>query len=262
MKVRQISIGVICTAIGLIAFSSCGNNPVDSNSFTFAYEQLSIQLNQAYEQDSQEQLDIFFENWIELIPPHTPQEISSFPDTVKEAYAVFEEFYTPANLSHITGGQHENFESEFRYVVVQNQLEIAVADTNPEFYYYRGVNLQEMYIDDFRPSIQNQDYYPPAYLSEQADSVIFYYLFNSDSTYIDDHNERVGFLRQAMQLTHHHWIPDYHKYTMPHASRVIFNDSFTKARIQFRVFYQFGDAYLERKQGEWKLMRSELTAIE
>jgi len=73
---------------------------------------------------------------------------------------------------------------------------------------------------------------------------------------------RTQFLRQVMQLTHHHWFSDYHKATMPIASQVIFDKSLTKALITFRIFYQFGDAYLEKREGSWTLLSSRLTAIE
>ena len=65
-----------------------------------------------------------------------------------------------------------------------------------------------------------------------------------------------------MQLTHHHWIADYHKATMPVLSCLYVNSDLSQARINFRVFYQFGEAYIERTQTGWTLISSELTMIE
>ena len=74
-------------------------------------------------------------------------------DTIAAAYEVFIEYYSPINLSRLTGGGHENFETDFRYLVIQNSLQVSVADTNPLYYYYQGVNLTKSYIEDFRPTI-------------------------------------------------------------------------------------------------------------
>lgn len=244
---------------------SCGDistspEPVSSSSNS-NYTQLSEILDKAYQQNSQKILDSFFIMWHEILPAYTPQEVSTFSDTIAEAYKVFIEYYSPTELSRLTEGRHENFETDFRYVVIQNSLQIAVVDTNPLYYYYKGVNITKTYLDDFRPAITIPKY-PSVYLSSPADSIIFYFLFNPDSTYKEDHKARVDFLRQAMQLTHHHWIRDYHKVTMPYAFEVILNDSLTKALVHFRVFYQGGEAYLERRAGSWILISSKLTWIE
>lgn len=240
---------------------SCNNNLSGPDSRKLSYELLSETLEKAYQQESQEQLDTFFEDWDEMIEPISSDEFIAHAEVEQEAYRLFVQFYTPDNLDRLTNGEHENFETGFRYIAVQNKLEIAVADTNPKYYYYRGVNISEYSIDNFRPELPNLAS-PAVYLTEEADSIIYYFLFDPDSTYRDDSSERAEFLRQAMQLTPHHWITDYHKYTMPHAGRIIFNETYAKALIQFRVFFQFGDAYFEKENGNWVLKESELTAIE
>lgn len=264
LKKKQ-ALSNISLLICLIIIISCGHQSTSPEpnhySSNLNYIQLSEKLDNAYEHNSQTLLDSFFVVWDEILPSYTPQEVSTFSFNIIEAYKVFIEYYSPTNLSRLTEGQHENFETDFRYVIIQNGLEIAVADTNPIYYYYRGVNITKTYIKDFRPQI-NISEYPSVYLSSRADSIIFHFLFNPDSTYKDDHADRVAFLRQAIQLTHHHWIRDYHKVTMPHAFNIIFNDSLTKALVHFRVFYQFGEAYLERSEGWWTLISSKLTAIE
>jgi hypothetical protein len=251
--------------LSLIIASSCNRQPASLNfelpSLNYDYLQLSNVLEKAYEKNSQVMLDTFFTAWKELLPAYSSKETGAHSDTVYEAYKVFQEYYSPVNLSRLTGGQHENFETDFRYLIVQNRLEIAVADTNPLYYYYLGVTVQETSIEDFRPKI-NIPGIPVVFLSSQADSIIFFFLFNPDSSYRADHQKRLEFLKKAVQLTHHHWIGDYHKITMPNASSIILNESFSEAVVDFRIFYQFGEAYLERKNGNWKLINSRLTAIE
>lgn len=245
----------------VVATISCSNNSTGTGSTELSYAHLSETLKSAYSHDSQEQLDTFFEDWSKLQPPITPDEFATLSSVEQEAYRLFEKFYSPEDLNRLTHGEHENFESDFRYIVIQNRLEVAVADTNPQFYYYRGVQSTQHTITDFRPELPNLEY-PSVYLTEQADSIIYDFLFTADSTHQEDTSERASFLRQAMQLTPHHWIVDYHKFTMPHADFMVFNDEYTKAVVLFRVFFQFGDAYFEKENGNWILKHSELTAIE
>jgi hypothetical protein len=251
--------------LNMFLLISCGNLPISPQpeppSQNSNYQELSETLDKAYEQNSLKTLNSFFTLWSYILPSYTPQDVETFSDTIKTAYKVFIEFYSPTNLFRLTEGRHENFETEFLYIVVQNKLQIAVVDTNPLYYYYKGVSTTEIYLEDFRPPI-NIPKYPSVYLSEPADSIIFNFLFNPDLTYRTDHTSRVNFLRQAMQLTHHHWIKDYHKVTMPHAFTIILDNSLTKALVSFRVFYQFGDAYLERIGKSWVLISSELWGIE
>lgn len=70
------------------------------------------------------------------------------------------------------------------------------------------------------------------------------------------------FLRKAIQLTHNHWMDDYHKVTMPIASYIYINEKLNKALVTFRVFYQFGNTYLEKLNNKWVIINSKITAIE
>ena len=254
-----------CILLSLLFALSCSNQSTSPDvihpQVKFNSEKLSHLLTGAYEQNSQALLDSFFIAWQQMLPSFTPQMLSSCSDTVNEAYKVFTTYYSPTNLSRLSGGSHENFETDFRYIVIQNDLHISLVDTNPQFHYYDGVKHYDVHLDDFRPTPEISGH-PFVYLSPQADSIIFHFLFNEDSTSRDDHNNRLEFLRQAMQLTHHHWFADYHKATMPYAFTIIFNNSINQALVNFRIFYQFGEAYLEKKNSSWMLINSRLTAIE
>ena len=255
----------VCILLSFILTFSCGINSTspdaDHPKVEFNTDKLSNLLNDAYDQNSQALLDSFFTMWQQMLPPFTPNILSSYSDTVNEAYKVFNAYYSPTNLSRLSGGSHENFETDFRYIVIQNSLSISLVDTNPQFHYYKGVKHHEVLLQDFRPKPEISGY-PFVYMSSQADSIIYHFLFNEDSTYRDDHEDRVNFLRQAIQLTYHHWIADYHKVTMPYAFNIIFNNSMNQSLVNFRIFYQFGEAYLEKMNDHWILLSSRLTAIE
>jgi hypothetical protein len=225
------------------------------------FNKIAQQLERAYQSGSQSALNTVFKMWQETIPPYSSDVFNSFSDTIQQVYNVFQSFYCPTELNRITGGEHENFETDFRYIVAQNSLEFAVVDTNPQYYYYMGVTSWEGSIPDFRPH-SNEAAFPVVYLSAQADTMIYKYLYQADRTPEPDHQQRVTFLQKAIQLTHHHWISNYHKATMPIVSKIYMNDMFTQALVMFRVFYQFGEAYLERANNKWILFHSELKSIE
>lgn len=261
--IKQIfTLLIIVVVTVLNSCNSASTSPETSQGNSLKnFSGIANQLEHAYQNGSQSALDTVFTAWQKIIPPYSAGEYTSFSDTIQQVYSIFQSFYSPTDLNRITNGAHENFEMVFRYIVVQNSLNFAVVDTIPQYYYYKGVTIWEGAIPDFRPQL-NELNFPVVYLSAQADSMIYRYLYQPDGTLKQDHQQRVDFLRKAMQLTHHHWIDDYHKATMPIVSHIYMNEEFTQALVTFRVFYQFGQAYLERSNDKWTLIHSELTAIE
>ena len=74
--------------------------------------------------------------------------------------------------------------------------------------------------------------------------------------------ERQVFLNKYLNVIYGHWGGYWHLETHPEVSLIIMNPSLTKAILHFRLVYQGGEAYLENKDGEWKLVESKLTWIE
>lgn len=250
--------------IGLTLFWACTKDMTsigDDLAPLKEFSEIAEQLEHAYQSASQSALDTAFISWQQIIPPYSTDDIDAMSDTIRHVYDIFREFYCPWNLDRITGGAHEDFETEFRYIVIQNSLNFAIVDTNPQYYFYRDVTILERTIPDFRPE-PKESTFPFVYLSSLADSMIYQFLYKPDRTPKPDHQQRVAFLREAIQLTHHHWINDYHKATMPIISHIYLNEMFTQAFVTFRVFYQFGESYLERSDDKWIIIYSKLTSIE
>lgn len=262
MQKKDKNLQVLCILL-IPVFWMCNDSvsSVNGNSFRERFENFSQTLESAYNNQSENELKSAFEMWQWALPPYTSNELSAFSDTVQQVYEIFREFYTPTDLERITNGYHENFETEYWYIVIQNSIKYAISETIDENSYLAGELSGKFNIEDFRPSKENLSF-PFVYLSTQADSMIREFLYLPDGSLKSDHQERAIFLRQAMQLTHHHWIADYHKATMPIVSYMYMNSTFTKALVHFRVFYQFGGAYLERTEEGWRLVHSELLAIE
>jgi hypothetical protein len=63
-------------------------------------------------------------------------------------------------------------------------------------------------------------------------------------------------------VLHGHWGGYWHIATHPDVSNIIFNHSFTKAQIVFRVGYQGGEAMAEKHDDQWIITNSKTTWIE
>ncbi len=70
------------------------------------------------------------------------------------------------------------------------------------------------------------------------------------------------FLNNYLNVIHGHWGGYWHLVTHPKVNLIIMNPELTKAMIHFRLVYQGGEAYLEKKDGKWVLIESKLTWIE
>ena len=252
---------LFCTLIFLC--NNCSNdvNSPETIQIEKDFYKIGDKLEKAFQSDSQILLDTVFMAWGQNIKPFSSKEISQQSDTIQQAYKVFRAFYSPLDLDRITNGIHENYETDIRFIVIQNFIQIAILDSISKDIYSIGETIWEKNIEDFRPT-PNESEFPFVYLTHEADSMIYRFLYKTDGKQKDDHSKRVDFLRNAMQLTHHHWINDYHKETMPYAFTIYFDKMLTKSLVSFRVFYQFGNAYFERTKNGWELKNSLLFGIE
>ncbi len=86
-------------------------------------------LRMAFEMQSADELQKFFKQWEQRVPPHDEQTIAKYNDTLREACRVFEAFYTPKDLKAKGGCEFgTDFYDSVKYVVVQNKLYVSFAD--------------------------------------------------------------------------------------------------------------------------------------
>lgn len=73
---------------------------------------------------------------------------------------------------------------------------------------------------------------------------------------------RQKFLNIYLNVIYGHWGGYWHLETHPEVSLIVMNPELTKARLYFRLVYQGGEAFFEKKDGKWTLIESKLTWIE
>lgn len=231
----------VCAAL---LYLGCGEESGSPNRNHFDGVNCQELLEKAYKDNNQSTLDSFFLCWHYNEPQITESEFASLSDTIKAIYNIFEAFFTPDDLDRITGGQHEPFDTPFRYAVVQNSIN------------YQIDTIFKDSISDFRPHAKTTTV--PVVLTPYYYQILNDFLVNNDSTDLD----RVKFLKEKICFVHHHWVEEWHFASMPNIGGIRLDSSLTKAAVSFRVFYQFGVAELQKVNNTWTLLSSRLTAIE
>lgn len=128
-------------------------------------------------------------------------------------------------------------------------------------------------IENFRPSVNSKNYAIPVYLNEKYDNILTKFLGNEytplgqNSIISPAHSEeeseaRKKFLENFVLIFYGHWGGYWQLLTYPDVSRIIFDQNMEYAKIDFRMIYQGGEAFLKNNNGKWELISSELTWIE
>ena len=59
-----------------------------------------------------------------------------------------------------------------------------------------------------------------------------------------------------------YWGGYWHLETHPDIYYILFNEALNKAKVEFRVGYEGGEAILVKEKGEWIIKKSKMTWIE
>jgi len=169
------------------------------------YSQTDLKmLEEAYKHSSKKKLKNFFDAWSREITPITDAELSTYNDTIQQAYKAFVAFYKPHRLDSICGIDNIMYKKRFfffytRYeldsieaiqwtnrlykdvdfLIVQNNFKIYFTDKiYPEFernfYFWYDENENSKQVDsvvNFRPQINCNDKIP-VYLTPKYDTLL------------------------------------------------------------------------------------------
>ena len=78
----------------------------------------------------------------------------------------------------------------------------------------------------------------------------------------EDSAERKRFLEKAARIFYGHWGGYWQYETYPEASSIIFDSAMGRAVVLFRIVYEGGEVYMEKRDGEWIIVSGRLTWIE
>jgi len=274
-----------CIAILLIltGFFACDNTSVEPEEIELEGEitiedanKLFVKLETSFMLSSTNDLKQFFTDWNEIVSPNTVKLITQ-NDTVEAVYEIYKLFYDPFDLTELGSWEWGNsLNSNCKYVAVQNKIIYGIVEDIPfepphSYYYLRPSHYDT--INDFRPSL-NFAKEQVLYLLPEYEEALNLFLrtiqFGTEPTesedywveYAKDVQKRYEFIRPYIPILRGHWGWYWHIATHPHVYRIIFNKTLDKAKIDFRVGFQGGEATFEKSNNEWVVFESKVTWIE
>ena len=230
-----------------------------------AAEELYEELEAAFQFSSTNALEQFLNDWNESVPSNSAKSLEQ-----KEIYDIYKEFYTPFNLLRLGNWQWGNsLNSNSKYVAIQNYIEFAII--KEEFFdiwfrsdIYESINFEM--IEDFRPSLnlaKNQILYLLPEYAEAFNMFLKTEPFGTDNVYTEDVRKKYEFIRPYIPVLQGHWGYHWHIATHPEINRIFMNPERTRAKIDFRVGYQGGEAiFTKHAASKWIITESKATWIE
>jgi hypothetical protein len=218
------------------------------------------ELMKAYRNDCISCLEQILINWRDEFHPN-----SNIPDSLKDVYDVYKEFYSPWDLARIS-------ESEFGHDIYKNVTYYIIQSTCRYDYYFRNYGNEFQTITEFRPSIKNEAinllYLSPVY--ESAINCFLgseyipagYYNIMTPALPQGESYLRYEFLRNFLRFFHGHWGNYWHLETHPEVERISFNITKDSAQVFFRLGYQGGEVILGRDSVNWIIVDHYMTWIE
>jgi hypothetical protein len=257
----------------IFLFIACKSNhePIsDDYSPIFTDNQILDKLERYYKTNSSDSLLILIQDWNNLINPNS-KEYSEQNDTIKNIYQLFNDMYKPFSFGEFYPNSEYYLENEF--FIIQNNIEYAVvsdkilrslvaiveANFSDTLYHKYKTNV----LRNFRPNLKfNKSSY--LYLTEEYESAINRFL-GTGHTEVGDDNimntaypkgetlKRYNFLSKYLYIVHGHWGGYWHIETFPIIYKIIFNDRFNNALVDFR--FEIGGTAIQykliKKQGKW-----------
>lgn len=150
--------------------------------------------------------------------------------------------------------------------------------TIDEFYFYtfgpysRAKAMDRILTDsimNFRPTVRC-DNKTPLFLTKKYDEIINSFLRNNylplgaggimnPARAKEQSEKRKKFLENYIIIFYGHWGGYWQLYSYPKAYSITFDNDMKYARIDFRLVYEGGEAFLKNEEGVWTLISSKIT---
>ncbi len=260
-------------------------------------QSLEKELQNAYEQNSQELYGKFLEKWSEKSKPLKDRE--SLTQTERDVYEIFEDFYTPFDVGRLSrwfaiekSADMDDPSPESGYIVVQNTIEVVClgkekfvlpgmptvdadgfmspgSDPDPDED-IPEVILSESQVLDFSPDLKFKTC-KVLYATSEYEEAIFRFLGDDRMdaegeppmhvNLLDDVFERLKFLKEELSVEVIDGFYGWRIFKIPRVSSISFNRDRTMAEVNYWLGSRGGGALYEKKDGKWVFVDAALFSI-
>lgn len=215
-----------------------------------------VLLFKAFQEKSEDLLDIFLLSWQDEIKPITSTEFMALNEIQKTIYFLYNEFYKPENniQINVTNSSYYLVQDNIVYSVLDSATYSKIQQFNDSGGYPQKI---EKY---FRP---NPDVTKPLLILNKKYKEVMNFYFNESTGYQDEYDydkfpleyvlEKKYFLETRILISSNHWEPKFWYYTFPLIKKIDFNSNFSKAIIHYRSsnWTLGGDEYVF-KNSKWQ----------
>lgn len=183
-------------------------------------------------------------------------------DTEKIVYAAYAQFFTPFDLDgKASFNSNREVNRGYSYVVVPGSIAYYVSTNGKE----SDRDLTRFIIEEFRPALDFGKTVKVLYLTNKYDSLLNGFLgeestkFGAPSVMSPSRAkgksaEREALVKKFLPIVHGHWGAYWRLATAPGVA-MVFNRTFTKVEVRFRIGYGGRiNEYERQPDGVWKLM--------
>lgn len=195
------------------------------------------------------------DEWEKEFSPNT-----TFPDSLKIVYDVYQEFYSPWNLERMSESEWgNNIYNKYSYYIIQSSI-------NYDFNYESPSTTNFYSISEFRPEIAN-DTINLLYLTDKHINAFncFLDVDVENSFFVPTSEKSISkyrFLNNFLFFFKGHWGNYWTFETNPYVQKMSFNNTKDKVKIYFKLGYEGGEAILEKNEEDWEIIDFYMTWIE
>lgn len=188
----------------------------------------------------------------------------NIPDSLQNVYAVYQEFYSPWDLSRISESEFgDGIYKGVSYYIIQDSIAYRIGNSNDDKQYV---------VRNFRPTLENKAIHA-LYSGSNYKAAMNAFLGSEYTPFgtgsimnpalaSGETELRYRFLNNYLFFFHGHWGNYWHMETHPEVSMISFNEAGDSAKVDFRLGYQGGEAILVKTILKWKVVDHQMTWIE
>ena len=259
---------IILTIMAILGLVSCNESQVnkpyikvfDNYKPIYTADEISSKFDSALLEKNDKGFEKIFIEWNKLVKPNTKDFINQ-NDVFSAIFSIYMEFYKPNNIDALGIKLSRNIiSSKNNYVIVQNQIQYSVIS----FDSIDDIDINTIKTDtinNFRPPV-NVDSGKVLYLTQEYYEALLKYLYGDSDNYDAREKQIMYYEKISPFITLHrsHWGGYRCIVTYPYITLILFDNTLTKAKIYFNVWFDKAETLMEKADGKWAIKESKVVS--